>query len=145
MNLITEDLELIALDIDKQYINNKRFKLYLGKAKDITISKSIIEAVGLQIRKIRNSSDPEQLLEVWILVRKSDRIVVGSVCMIEPIKEQLDVRIDYFLEKSYEGLGYITQAIKEVYLFVLKQTDILPTILIADQSDGNVRITQIID
>jgi len=133
MNFITSNLELVSLSLDglDTFIGNLRSTVTRENRKIIkeanysTLTKSINKAIRLQYTKIKKNPTSGVFHGVWIIIRKSDRIVVGSFSVIGPREGQYEVNLSYFLDRNYEGLGYIDEIIKEVYLFALVQTDIL--------------------
>lgn len=57
----------------------------------------------------------------WFLVRKSDRIVVGSADFKGLPNERGEVEIGYGLGKSFEHNGYMTEAVQSMCQWALKQ------------------------
>ncbi|MDR1330781.1 MAG: GNAT family N-acetyltransferase [Tannerella sp.] len=60
----------------------------------------------------------------WFLVRKTDRIVVGSACFKGVPDENGEVEIGYGLGKHFERNGYMTEAVKAICKWALEQKGI---------------------
>jgi RimJ/RimL family protein N-acetyltransferase len=73
-----------------------------------------------QIKIIEN--DPENYLYYgfWFIIRKNDRMVVGSMDFKNIPNEEKEVEIGYGLGKKYEHNGYMTEAVKGFCKFVFE-------------------------
>ena len=60
----------------------------------------------------------------WFLVRKTDRIVVGSTDFKNIPNENGEVEIGYGLGKDFEHNGYMTEAVKAMCKWVLAQNGV---------------------
>lgn len=60
----------------------------------------------------------------WFLVRKTDRIVVGSADFKDIPNEKGEIEIGYGLGKSYEHNGYMTEAVYGMCSWAMKQNGI---------------------
>lgn len=65
--------------------------------------------------KITNE-DPENYLwhSFWFLIRKNDRVVVGSLDFKDVPNSMGEVEIGYGLGKAFEKNGYMTEAVKSI-------------------------------
>ena len=68
--------------------------------------------VSGQLDKTGNDADNYLFHSFWFIVRKTDRVVVGSCDFKDVPNENGEVEIGYGLGKEYEGAGYMTEAIK---------------------------------
>jgi RimJ/RimL family protein N-acetyltransferase len=77
-----------------------------------------------QIRIIEN--DPENYIyhSFWFIIRKHDRIVVGSMDFKNVPNEENEVEIGYGLGKKYEHNGYMTEAVKGFCEFAFQNPEI---------------------
>ena len=57
----------------------------------------------------------------WLLARKTDRTVVGSVCFKDAPDPKGDVEIGYGLGKAFEHQGYMTEAVQAMCDWALRQ------------------------
>jgi len=85
---------------------------------------AFIKVVEKQAEKA--TADEKNLLyyTFWFLVRKSDRIVVGSACFKNKPNENGEVEIGYGLGKDFEHNGYMTECVKAMCDWALKQPNI---------------------
>jgi RimJ/RimL family protein N-acetyltransferase len=67
--------------------------------------------------------DPENYLwhSVWLLIRNTDRVVVGSAAFKNTPDADGEVEIGYGLGKAFEHNGYMTEAVKAMCDWALKQ------------------------
>jgi RimJ/RimL family protein N-acetyltransferase len=68
--------------------------------------------VSGQLDKTGNDADNYLFHSFWFIIRKTDRVVVGSCDFKDVPNENGEVEIGYGLGKEYEGAGYMTEAIK---------------------------------
>jgi RimJ/RimL family protein N-acetyltransferase len=89
-----------------------------------------------QIKIIEN--DPENYIfySFWLIIRKSDRVVVGSMDFKNIPNEENEVEIGYGLGIKYEHNGYMTEAIKGFCEFALKNEKI--DTIIAETETENI-------
>ena len=74
----------------------------------------------------KTRTDPQNAVwhSFWLLIRRSDRIVVGSADFKDVPDEDGCVELGYGLGKEYEGQGYMTEAAKAMGAWALKQPDV---------------------
>ncbi len=60
----------------------------------------------------------------WFLIRKSDRVVVGSSDFKDAPNKNNEVEIGYGLGKEFEHNGYMTEAVKAMCDWALKQSTV---------------------
>lgn len=73
-----------------------------------------------QITIIKNDPENYMYYSFWFIIRKNDRIVVGSMDFKNIPNEKNEVEIGYGLGKKYEHNGYMTEAVKGFCEFALK-------------------------
>lgn len=86
------------------------------------------EAIDGDFRKIivnqaeKAAKDPGNNLwhSFFLLVRKSDKIVVGSADYKHPPNEYGEVEIGYGLGREFEHMGYMTEAVKKMCEYALE-------------------------
>lgn len=71
----------------------------------------------------------------WFLVRKFDRVVVGSADFKDVPNNNGEIEIGYGLGKEYEHNGYMTEAVKAMCEWAMKQKNVLHVIAETD-TDG---------
>lgn len=81
--------------------------------------------------------DPNNYLfhTFWLIVRKSDRLVVGSADFKDLPDDQQTVEIGYGLETPYEHQGYMTETVNAMCAWALNRPDI-SRIIAETYSDG---------
>lgn len=118
MKLETERLELLAL-------NYKQFSLLINniielekqlncvyKAEPIEgIFKQILEE---QLKATFNDKENYMWHSFWLVIRKTDRIVVGLIDFKNVPDDKGEVEIGYGLGKEFEHNGYITETVKKI-------------------------------
>jgi RimJ/RimL family protein N-acetyltransferase len=68
----------------------------------------------------------------WFLVRKTDRVVIGSADFKDVPNEHNEVEIGYGLGKKYEHKGYMTEAIQAMCDWAMTQKEITHVIAETD-------------
>ena len=68
----------------------------------------------------------------WLLMRKSDRVVIGSADFKDIPNKNVEVEIGYGLGKEFEHNGYMTEAVKTMCDWALKQRDVFHVIAETD-------------
>ncbi|CAM2906645.1 GNAT family N-acetyltransferase [Clostridium sporogenes] len=136
MLIQTERLELIPLTLNQ-------LKLWiedipeLEKELDCSYKAESMEGFFLQIVKGQyeiTQKDPNNYLwhSFFFLVRKYDRAVVGSADFKDIPNENGEVEIGYGLGKEFEHNGYMTEAVKAMCGWALKQNGVTSIIAETD-------------
>lgn len=136
MLIQTERLELIPLTLNqlKLWIED----IYqLEKELDCSYMAESMEGFFLQIVKGQyeiTQRDPNNYLwhSFFFLVRKEDRVVVGSADFKDIPNENGEVEIGYGLGKEFEHNGYMTEAVKAMCGWALKQNGVTSVIAETD-------------
>ncbi|KAJ50169.1 RimJ/RimL family protein N-acetyltransferase [Clostridium tetanomorphum] len=125
MIIQTERLELIPLTLNqlKLWIENIP---ELEKELDCSYKAESMEGFFLEIVKGQyeiTQKDPNNYLwhSFFFLIRKDDRVVVGSADFKDIPNEKGEVEIGYGLGKQFEHNGYMTEAVKAMCEWALKQ------------------------
>jgi ribosomal-protein-alanine N-acetyltransferase len=136
MKIETKRLELMPLSPAqlKLWIENIP---ELEKELDITYMATPLEGVFLEIVKEQletTAEDPENYMwhSFWFLIRKSDRIVVGSADFKDVPDWSGETEIGYGLGEAFEHNGYMTEALKAMCDWALKQKGVSAVIAETD-------------
>ncbi|EPY2304461.1 GNAT family N-acetyltransferase [Clostridium sporogenes] len=136
MLIQTERLELIPLTLNqlKLWIED----IYqLEKELDCSYKAESMEGFFLEVVKGQyeiTQRDPNNYLwhSFFFLVRKEDRVVVGSADFKDIPNENGEVEIGYGLGKEFEHNGYMTEAVKSMCGWALKQNGVTSVIAETD-------------
>nr|WP_302830866.1 GNAT family N-acetyltransferase [uncultured Bacteroides sp.] len=71
----------------------------------------------------------------WFLIRKTDRVVVGSADFKDIPNDKQEVEIGYGLGKEFEHQGYMTEAVKAICEWALRQENVAH-IIAETEKDG---------
>ena len=82
------------------------------------------DIVKCQIMKTEKDETNYLYHSFWLIVRKSDRIVVGSTCFKDIPNENHEVEIGYGLGKDFEHQGYMTETIQAMCHWAMEQENI---------------------
>lgn len=121
----TERLELVVL-------NSLQLSLWLDNIsalekelncsyKGETLEGNFLRIVEGQAYFTENDSQNYFWHSFWLLIRKTDRFVVGSADFKDYPNENGEVEIGYGLGKEFEHNGYMTEAVKAMCDWALKQ------------------------
>ena len=83
-----------------------------------------LEIVKGQVKKTIDDEANYLYHTFWLLVRKTDRIVVGSADFKDVPNENGEVEIGYGLGKEFEHNGYMTEAVKTMCKWALEQNGV---------------------
>lgn len=128
MKIETERLELIALTPDE-------LKLWISdipsleKKLNCSYKGEPIDGFFLDILKKQYEitiKDPDNYVyhSFFFLIRKTDRVVVGSADFKDLPNENQEIEIGYGLGKEFEHNGYMTEAVKGMCAWALKQDSV---------------------
>lgn len=121
----TEHLELIPLKPHQLqlWINDiSALEKELGCSYQAeTMDGTFMDIVKGQAETVRKDPDNYIWHSFWFLVRKSDRVVVGSADFKNVPDQNGETEIGYGLGKQFEHNGYMTEAVKAMCEWALKQ------------------------
>lgn len=128
MMIMTERLELIPLTA-------RQLKLWLEDVSTLEnelncsycaepLEGHFYDVVFSQLVKMENDSDYYLYHSFWFILRKTDRVVVGSCGFKNIPNESGEVEIGYGLGKEFEGEGYMSEAITTVCKWALSQENV---------------------
>ena len=83
-----------------------------------------LDIVKEQVKATEKDSENYVWHTFWMLVRKSDNVVVGSADFKDVPNEYGEVEIGYGLGKKFENNGYMTEAVEAMCNWALKQKDV---------------------
>ena len=139
MQIETKSLELIPL-------SPRQLKLWLYDIASLEAELSsvymaepmegfFLDIVREQLRV--TESDPDHYLwhSFWLLIRKDDRVIVGSADFKDIPNENGEVEIGYGLGKAFERMGYMTEAVKSMCDWALNQSEVI-TVIAETDLDG---------
>lgn len=108
LRLWVEDIASLEKDLECSYQGEPMEGLFL-------------EIVKGQLEKIVKNPNDYLWQSFWLLIRKSDRVVVGSADFkVNPNAVQ-EVEIGYGLGKDFEHNGYMTEAVQVMCRWALEQ------------------------
>ncbi len=125
MKIETERLELIPLTSHQLKLWVENIPVLENELKCSYKAESM-EGFFLEIVKgqlIFTESDQENYLyhSFWFLIRKSDRVVVGSADFKDIPNKDGEVEIGYGLGKQFEHNGYMTEAVQAMCKWAIDQ------------------------
>lgn len=132
MKIETERLEIIPL-------NPYQLKLWIENIaeleKNMNCSYKAEPMEGFFLDIVRGQlkiteKDPNNYLwySFWFLIRKDDRVVVGSTDFKDIPNDDGEVEIGYGLGKTHEHKGYMTEAVHTMCNWALQQNGVLRVI-----------------
>lgn len=108
LKLLVEDIAALEVELNCHYVAEP------------------MEGIFLEIVKGQlaiTQKDPTNFMwhSFWLLIRRSDRIVVGSADFKDIPNKYHEVEIGYGLGKSFEHNGYMTEAVKGMCIWAFTQ------------------------
>ena len=96
-----------------------------------------------KITGIAKSDEDNYLFHTfWFIIRKLDRITVGSASFKGLPNANSEVGIGYGLGKAYEGNGYMTETVKAMCQWAKEHDNI--SYIIAETEDGNMKSEKVL-
>jgi len=89
-----------------------------------------------QIKKMEQDQRNSIYYSFWLIIRKNDRMVIGSMGYKNIPNEKYEVEIGYGLNKKYEHNGYMTEAVKYFCEYSFKTKGIIA--IIAETEKENI-------
>ena len=128
MLINTERLELIPLDARQMWLWLNDLPT-LEKELNCSYKGEELEGIFLKIVEgqavlTEKNADQYYWHSFWFLVRKSDRVVVGSADFKAGPNEKGEVEIGYGLSKEFEHNGYMTEAVRAMCLWAKAQSKV---------------------
>ncbi len=115
MPLSVEELIMLRDDIEK--FEDYHNCTYKGEE----LEGFMKEYLSQQIRLISENEALTMYISFWLLLRKSDRVVVGSAAFKGLPNEEGEIEIGYGLGKEFEHNGYMTEAVAKMCEWGLSQ------------------------
>ena len=139
MILETERLyiKLLTLNQLKLWVNNIQIleKELECKCDIEPIEGFFLNIINEQIKIIEKDPKNYMYYSFWFIIRKEDKITVGSMDFKNIPNERKEVEIGYGLKKKYEHKGYMTEAVKAFCEWALTNEKI-ETIIAETEKDG---------
>ncbi len=111
LRLWTENLPALELKLDISY----RAEPVMGHFLDI---------VKGQLAYVEQDASNFLYYTFWFLIRKADRVVVGSADFKGGPDQNGEVELGYGLGREYEHNGYMTEAVQAMCRWALKQASV---------------------
>ena len=147
MELETERLiiKLLTLSQLKLWLNNiKLLEKELNCIFDAEpMENSFLNIINGQIEVIENDPENYVYYSFWLIIRKKDNVVIGSMDFKNKPNEKKEIEIGYGLGKKYEHNGYMTEAIKAFCEWAL--TDKKVETIIAETEIENIPSKRILE
>ena len=132
MKIDTERLELVALlpqQLKLLTTNIEKLEEELdAKYKAEPMEGFFLDIVKGQVKATEKDSENYFWHSFWLLIRKSDRVIVGSADFKDIPNKDCEVEIGYGLGKDFEHNGYMTEAVMAMTQWALKQDGVLSVI-----------------
>lgn len=124
--------QLILLDEDIPELEKDLKCLYQAEP----MEGLFIEIVKRQLEKAQKSPDDYLWHSFWLLIRKGDRVVVGSADFKDIPNSDYEVEIGYGLGNDFEHHGYMAEAVQAMCNWALKQENVSHIIAETDIDGG---------
>ena len=129
MTVETQRLELYVLDArqirlwtrDLAALERELNCTYQGE----TLEGQFLNIVEGQVSPTEQNSEQYYWHSFWLLIRKSDRVVVGSADFKSGPDIHGEIEIGYGLGKAFQGSGYMTEAVSAMCDWALRQDGVI--------------------
>ena len=140
MQIETERLFLVALTVEQIRLWTQNIPA-LEEAMRCRYQAEPMEGAFIKVvekQAEKAAADEKNLLyyTFWFLVRKSDRMVVGSACFKNKPNENGEVEIGYGLGKDFEHNGYMAEGVKAMCEWALQQSGVSHVMAETDRNNA---------
>lgn len=139
MQLTTKRLELVVLDARQLKLWTENLPLLEAELNCSYQAEPMADFFQEIVRGqlAATEKDPENAAwhSFWFLIRKSDRVVVGSADFKDVPNASGEVEIGYGLSTKFEHQGFMTEAVEAMCVWALAQSGVL-TVLAETERDG---------
>ena len=124
LKLLVEDMSSLEKELNCKYCAEP-------------LEREFLDIVKNQIKKTEKDEANYLYHSFWLIIRKSDKIVVGSACFKDIPNENQEVEIGYGLGEGFEHQGYMTEAIQAMCNWAMSQENIFH--VIAETENDNTK------
>lgn len=95
-----------------------------------------------QIEPVKEAEENYVWLTFWMIALKSNKTIIGSSCFKNNPSKDGSVEIGYGINSCYESRGYMTEAVRGLLGWALKQPGVLK--VIAEVDKGNIASSRVL-
>lgn len=143
----TKRLRIIPLNIDylKLLINNPReLELILALNESYSdLSSELIKAMEVRLSKVIVDEQNYIWYTNWIIVSKDKNHNIGGIMIKGLPNKHGEVVIGYYTLTEYQGNGYMTEAVRNMKNWLLRQPDV--RFVIADTEKDNIASHKVLE
>jgi len=147
LELNTDRLRILCLDLTN-------FKLYINEHGNMQRNIGIqitVEALPDELKSVFQSAYEQAMADnknyvwytVWQIISKTDNCAVGGICFKGRPNIDGEVEIGYGTEPDYQNKGYMTEAVKAIIQWAMKQDEVL--YIIAETEKSNIASHKVLE
>lgn len=147
LELNTDRLRILCLDL-------QNFKLYIHEHGNMQRNIGIqvtVEALPDELKSVFQSAYVQAIADsknyvwytVWQIISKTDNCAVGGICFKGRPNIDGEVEIGYGTEPAYQNKGYMTEAVKAIIQWAMKQDEVL--YIIAETEKSNIASHKVLE
>ncbi|MFT9817024.1 GNAT family N-acetyltransferase [Lysinibacillus sp. NPDC056185] len=140
IELSTKKLRLIPLNakcLDLLINDEKSLKIELSvSSKEVYLDEELRQALKFRLSKVLDDEKNYFWHTNWLIVSKETNSIVGGIMLKGLPNEQGDVVIGYYTFPLYQGKGYMTEAVRMMKDWLLRQSNV--KYVIADTDKNNI-------
>ncbi|MFJ8102171.1 GNAT family N-acetyltransferase [Lysinibacillus sp. NPDC096212] len=140
IELSTKKLRLIPLNakcLDLLINDEKSLEIELSvNSKEVYLDEELRQALKFRLAKVLDDEKNYFWHTNWLIVSKETNSIVGGIMLKGLPNEQGDVVIGYYTFPLYQGKGYMTEAVRKMKDWLLRQSNV--KYVIADTDKNNI-------
>ncbi|MCL1698110.1 MULTISPECIES: GNAT family N-acetyltransferase [unclassified Lysinibacillus] len=140
IELSTNRLKLIPLNaknLDLLIHEEKTFEIELPlSSKEIFLDEELRQALKFRRSKVLENEENYIWYTNWIIVSKEENCIVGGIMLKGLPNEQGEVVIGYYTFSQYQGKGYMTETVRMMKDWLLRQSNV--KYVVADTEKSNI-------
>lgn len=130
LKLLAEDIQGLEKELDCRY-------------RAEPIEGILLDIIKHQVETVANDEANYLYHSFWLIIRRADKVVVGSTCFKGKPNGNKEVEIGYGLGKRFEHNGYMTEAVQAMCNWALEQGTVLN--VIAETEPGNPKSERVLE
>ncbi|GAB0166965.1 GNAT family N-acetyltransferase [Lysinibacillus sp. CTST325] len=146
IELSTNRLRLIPLNakyLDLLINDEKSLEIELSvSSKEVFLDEELRQALKFRLSKVLENKEKYIWYTNWIIVSKEENCIVGGIMLKGLPNEQGEVVIGYYTFPQYQGMGYMTETVRMMKDWLLRQSNV--KYVMADTDKDNIASHQVL-
>ncbi|MFJ6207554.1 GNAT family N-acetyltransferase [Lysinibacillus sp. NPDC092081] len=140
IELSTKRLKLIPLNakyLDLLINDEQSLEIELSvSSKEVFLDEELRQALKFRLSKVLENEENYIWYTNWLIVSKEENCIVGGIMLKGLPNEHGEVIIGYYIFPPYQGKGYMTETVRAMKDWLLRQSNV--KYVVADTDKDNI-------